>query len=277
MLAFVLTTLGSCTTDRGGVPEAQSFSARLKHADACEARGDYRQAIAAYDSCFASISSCHVAPDSLAVPVSDMLIDLCNSYQYLGEADSCVSHLKRLERQCPLLRNTLRRDYLSTLAYALSRTEAMDEAEQTMKRALTIPLRRSTPDRLFRDYAYAAAVFYPNLEKNEEVIIWGKKALEEARKANNISGAQYVRTLLGMVYQRCGRLKEAVEMYDKGYDEAEERHDTIGQINTLCQQAELFHYFHIGNYADKYATQAASWPAASTSTSTRPSWRRSTC
>ena len=52
------------------------------------------------------------------------------------------------------------RDYYSVLGYALSRTENMKEAEKTMLKALTLPLHHATPERYFRDYAHAAAVFY---------------------------------------------------------------------------------------------------------------------
>jgi hypothetical protein len=38
--------------------------------------------------------------------------------------------------------------------------EKMKEAEETMMKALSLPLCRAIPERYFRGYAYVAAVFY---------------------------------------------------------------------------------------------------------------------
>ena len=52
----------------------------------------------------------------------------------------------------------------------------MDLAEKMTLKALTLPLHRATPERYFRDYAYAAAVFYSNPEYQDEVIEWCHEA-----------------------------------------------------------------------------------------------------
>jgi hypothetical protein len=66
------------------------------------------------------------------------------------------------------------------MGYALSRTEMMKDAEETMLKALTLPLYSPTPERYFRDYAYAAAVFYSNPKYQKEVMNWCYEALRHA-------------------------------------------------------------------------------------------------
>ncbi len=148
------------------------------------------------------------------------------------------------------------RDYYSVMGYALSRTEKMKEAEEKTLKVFTIPLHHATPERYFRDYAYAAAVFYSNPNYQKEVTDWCLEALEQARLCKNTSGRQWVTAMLGSIYKRNGQLSKALELFRQSKEEAEERNDDLGVLNSLHMLIDLFLYWDVPEYADSYATEA---------------------
>ena len=186
----------------------------------------------------------------------DALLQLMNTYQSKGEADGCIAALEEIYKASELLQGECLRDYYSILGYALSRTERMSEAEETMLKVFTLPLQRATPERYFRDYAYAAAVFYSNTNYHNEVIRWCQEALKQAELAKNSSGAQWVKAMLGSLYKRNGKLNEALELFHASRDEAMERGDDLGVLNSLHALTDLFLYYDIPEYANLYATEA---------------------
>ena len=94
-----------------------------------------------------------------------------------------------------------------------------------MLKALTLPLNHATPERYFRDYAYAAAVFYSNPDYQTEVINWCEEALTQARSSANTSGQQWVMSMLGSTYKRNGDLNGALELYQQSLDDSRSRGD----------------------------------------------------
>lgn len=126
----------------------------------------------------------------------DALVQLMKTFQSKGDPESCIS---TLQGHCL-------RDFHSVMGYALSRMEKMKEAEETMMKALSLPLYRAIPERYFRDYAYAAAVFYSNLNYQKEVIYWCQEALQQAELCKNTSGKQWV-TLTPSILQTDGESK----------------------------------------------------------------------
>jgi tetratricopeptide (TPR) repeat protein len=179
-----------------------------------------------------------------------------NTYQSKGEPEECISALKEVFATSPLLQKEYIRDYYSVLGYALSRTENMSQAEETTLKALTLPLHRATPERYFRDYAYAAAVFYSNPEYQDEVIDWCQEALVQAQSCKNTSGQQWVMSMLGSLYKRTGDLNGALELFQQSIDESRSRKDDLGVLNSLSSLVDLFLYWDIPEYADMYASEA---------------------
>ena len=110
---------------------------------------------------------------------TEALVQLMNTYQSKGEPEACISALQEVFKASPAIQEQCLRDYYSVLGYALSRTENMTEAEETMIKVFTFPLHFPTPERYFRDYAYAAAVFYSNPDYQKEVIYWCQEACGE--------------------------------------------------------------------------------------------------
>ena len=187
---------------------------------------------------------------------TEALVQLMNTYQSVGKPEECIVALEELFRSTPILQNVCLRDYYSVLGYALSRTENMKLAEETTLKALTLPLHHSTPERFFRDYAYAAAVFYSNPDYQKEVIDWCNEALEQAKSCKNTSGQQWVMSMLASLYKRSGDLNNALDFYQKSIDESKSRGDDLGVINSLNSFIDFFLYWNIPEYANIYATEA---------------------
>lgn len=220
--------------------------------------GRTTEAIEAFRTCLYFDSSVPSERDSLLPWVSDALVQLLNTYQSQGMADSCALCLDAL-RRCPpsrLLACQGWRDLCVVSAYALSRTERMDEAYRLMDSALALPLHQPTPARLFRDYAYASAVFFAHPDRQEDVIAWGRQALALADSCPGLRGRSYVASVLGMIYKRTGRLYESVDLLQQSLDEARAKDDSLAQINSYNSLASLYLYWDLPAYAARYAARS---------------------
>lgn len=228
----------------------------FKHARQQQREGCYDEAIEGYKKYLTTPIADDDLTDSRLFIYTEALIQLMNTYQSRGDAEGCVVALQEVFDRSPILQQQCIRDYYSVLGYALSRTERMEEAENTMLRAMSLPLYQATPERYFRDYAYAAAIFYSNTEYQEEVISWCQEALSQAELCKNTSGAQWVKAMLGSIYKRNGHLNSALELFHQSRDEAQRRNDDLGVLNSLHALTDLFLYWNIPEYANRYATEA---------------------
>ena len=228
----------------------------FKHARQQQREGCYDEAIEGYKKYLTTPIADDDLTDSRLFIYTEALIQLMNTYQSKGDAEGCVVALQEVFDRSPILQQQCLRDYYAVLGYALSRTERMEEAENTMLRAMSLPLYQATPERYFRDYAYAAAIFYSNTEYQEEVISWCQEALSQAELCKNTSGAQWVKAMLGSIYKRNGHLNSALELFHQSRDEAQRRNDDLGVLNSLHALTDLFLYWNIPEYANRYATEA---------------------
>ena len=179
------------------------------------------------------------------------------TFQSKGEPEACICTLKEVFEASPILQKQCLRDYYSVLGYALSRTEKMKEAEDTMLKVFNISLHHpTTPERYFRDYAYAAAVFYCNPQYQKEVIEWCEEALDQVELCKNTSGKQSVSAMLGSLYKRNGNINKALDLFQQSKVEAEERADDLGLLNSLHSLINLFLYWDVPEYANLYASEA---------------------
>ena len=218
--------------------------------------GQYNEAIAAYKSLLSNSVGGSELNDGQLATYTDALLQLMNTYQSKGEPEACIWALDELFASSDLLQNECLRDFYSVKGYALSRTESMSEAEESISRALDLPLYRATPERYFRDYAYAAAVFYSNPNYQSQVINWCQEALRQALLCKNTSGAQWVKAMLGLLYKKSGNLNSALELFEQSKEEAEQIGDELGVINSLHALVDLFLYWDIPEYANVYASEA---------------------
>lgn len=217
---------------------------------------EYDKAIATFKSCFSFDSERESVCDDLVPIMSDALLQLMNTYQSKGDPEGCIAYFRTLPDSSEFIQQYCMRDYYSIFGYALSRTERMEEAEDMIEKALAIPLFNSTPKRLFRDYAYAAAVFYSNPERQEHVEEWCKQAMEQAKLSEDVSGVQWVTSLLGSLYKRMGMLGESIDLLLESVDEAKERDDLLGELNAYNALTSLYLYWNIPDYANFYASMA---------------------
>ena len=223
-----------------------------REARALQREGKFNEAIVAFKE---YLSKPLDGNDGIAV-YTDALVQLMNTFQSKGEPDACITALKDVFKASEILQKQCLRDFYSVMGYALSRTENMEEAEETMLKALAIPLHEATPERYFRDYAYAASVFYSNPKYQEEVVSWCLEALEHAKLCRNTSGRQWVTAMLGSAYKRNGKLNKALELFQQSKDEAQEKNDKLGLLNSLDRMTDLFLYWDIPEYANLYASEA---------------------
>ena len=230
--------------------------ALYKQARSLQRERKYDEAIAAFKHYLSQPTDEEALTDEQLFLHTEALIQLMNSYQSKGEPEACIQTLQEVFAASPTLQKQCLRDYYSVLGYALSRTERMKEAEETMLKALTLPLHHSTPERYFRDYAYAAAVFYSNPHYQNEVIEWCQEAIKQAEQCKNTSGKQWVTAMLGSLYKRNGQLGKSLELYQQSKEEALQRGDELGVLNSLHTLTDLFLYWGIPEYADLYASEA---------------------
>lgn len=218
--------------------------------------GEYDKAIEAYREYLIKPIAQSELNEKELFYYTEALVQLMNTYQSMGEPEACVATLKELFKSTSTLQHECLRDYYSVLGYALSRTENMEEAEQTTLKVFILPLYNATPERYFRDYAYAAAVFYSNPDYQNEVINWCEEALRQAELSENKSGAQWVRAMLGSLYKKNGHLNSALKLLNKSKKEAELKGDALGVLNSLNSLIDLLLYWDIPEYANRYASEA---------------------
>ena len=228
----------------------------FREARTLQRNGQYSEAIEAFKNYLSTpVEKGELTGKKLEI-YTEALVQLMNTFQSSGEPEECITVLQELFKSSSTLQNECLRDFYSVLGYALSRTERMKEAEETTLKALTLPLYRSTPERYFRDYAYAAAVFYSNPAYRKEVVNWCQEALEQAKSCKNTSGQQWVMSMLGSLYKKNGDLNNAFQLFQESIDEAKSRDDALGVINSINSLIDLFLYWDIPEYANLYATEA---------------------
>lgn len=261
IILLVAFALASCS-GKGGQQDASSSEIVALHDSLSKAHQyqknkNYAEAIDIYKQIVSIDGETKIPQDSLLPIVATSMMQLMNSYQCIGKPDECVAYFDSL-RQNPtrFIGSCAKRDLYIISAYATSRTDSMAQAESLADSALAMPLKNPTHDRLFRDYAYAAAVFFPNLNRQKQVVELSRKAIDEAKKDGNTSGAQYVTSMLGMIYRRSGQLPEAIDLYLESLKTAERKGDEVGQATACNMLVDFYLYWHLPHYADIYASKA---------------------
>ena len=228
----------------------------FKRARELQHSGKYDEAIIAFKEYLSRPLSEGDLTDQQLVEYTEALMQLMNTYQSKGDPETCIYTLKEIFKASHILQNQCLRDYHSVMGYALSRTEKVEEAEESILKVFTLPLYRATPERYFRDYAYAAAVFYSNPKYQNEVINWCQEPLTHAESCKNTSGKQWVTAMLGSLYKRNGHLDKALELFQQSKDDAIAKNDDLGVLNSLHSMTDLFLYWGIPEYANHYASEA---------------------
>lgn len=219
--------------------------------------GDYDKAKTLYDSLLHIHVTDTTTNDSLLPIVSKTITQIMNTMQSQGKPDECVEYLRKLKTDRNIMTGDMcQRDISVTLAYAISRTEDIDGAVKEMDQAMRMKPCNPSHDRLFRDYAYACAVYFCNPERKDDVNRYGTMAIHEISQCENKSGESWITALLGMSYIRSGELSNAINMFKQSYANASNRHDTLSMANTLNLMANIMINWNLYDYANEYATKA---------------------
>lgn len=224
-----------------------------------QSQRQYQQAVELYARCLATDTPDTVVGRHLQPTVVEAMLQMMNCYQAAAMPEECVTAFGKLHRQpTHLLRRFCWRDLLSIEAYALSRTERMGQAERQMEQVLHMSDRQLTHEQLFRDYAYAAAIFYPDPTRQEQVIELCRRCLEEASLCKHTSGVQWVQSMLGNLYVRTGKVNEAIGLYEDCIGRAEAQNDTLGTICAMTDLAEVYLDWNLEDEAEETVDDALS-------------------
>lgn len=226
----------------------------------------YTKAMALYQECVYECSSDkYENDDSIKLMLPKSLVQLINVYQSASMPNECVTYFDSLRAEVDkkqsmhhnkVLTQTFKRDVYVLLAYAISRTEEEEEAVKMMDTALTMPLAYPTPERKFRDYAYAAGVYYCVPSQQDKVLKYGRMALDEIKLCQQKSGAQWLVALMAKLYQNKDEIGKAIAMCREGFELAETCQDTLGMANCKKELADYLYQWKLYDEADKYSSDA---------------------
>ena len=261
LLVVFITLLHSCnnTHESSSEPASQLYAYAVKSLH-CGQQNEAELSLKKCLSLYKDNGTLKNMPDSTRQLFPQVLVQLLNTYKSEGQPETCVAYFDSLrsyvdapQHQRSWLSQHYRRDVYVVLAYALSRTEDTERAARVMTQALQMKLSDATPERKFRDYAYAAAVYFCEPSYHQQVDTYGQKALVEAEKCSNKAGAGWLASMLGSWYARTGRVHDAVDMYNQGYLFSQQMNDTLGMVNARIYQADCMLQWNMPHEAEKYA------------------------
>ena len=232
---------------------------RAAYANARKLQKDekYDQAIKAFKACLLYQSGNKTTCDSLVPTVVNTILQLMNSYQACGRMSECVEYYHDLYTHptTPMIRKYCMRDVSSVYAYALYRNDNMDEAERMMQKTLTMPYDTPMHERLFRDYSYAAALYYCDPKKQDLVMRYGRIALRESEYCTHTSGAQWLMTVMARSYDRKGEISKAIALYKRAIKVAKAKNDTLGAAYAYLSLSSIFIEWDMPVYANDCASK----------------------
>lgn len=219
--------------------------------------GDYDKALKLYDQLLHHRPAGKVCMDSLMPIVSKTITQTMNTMQSMGEPARCVEYLSRLKESDSLIvGNMCKRDISVVLAYAMSRTEKLKAAASEMDHAMSMTPQLPTHDRLFRDYAFATAVYFCLPERKDDVYRYGEKALVEIAQCDDKSGESWLTAILAMAYTRAGDISNSISMFKQSYRNASMRDDSLSMANTLSLMSEILINWRLFGYANDFVSKA---------------------
>lgn len=219
--------------------------------------GDYDKALKLYDQLLHHRPAGKVCMDSLMPIVSKTITQTMNTMQSMGEPARCVEYLSRLKESDSLIvGNMCKRDISVVLAYAMSRTENIKAAASEMDHAMSMTPQLPTHDRLFRDYAFATAVYFCLPERKDDVLRYGEKALVEIAQCDDKSGESWLTAILAMAYTRAGDISNSISMFKQSYRNASMRDDSLSMANTLSLMSEILINWRLFGYANDFVSKA---------------------
>lgn len=265
LMAAICILMGACHSHKADSAFLK-VSQFYDQAHQAQDSANYAQAMELYKKCVTECSAQkYEKDDSVKTILPKAMVQLVNTYQSASMPKECIAYFDSLKIEVSLkpttplnatLKQTYKRDVYVLLAYAMSRTEAEKEAALVMDSALAMPLSYPTPERKFRDYAYAAGVYYCVPACQAKVLKYGRLALDEIKLCQNKSGAQWLVALMAKLYQDKGEVGKAIAMCREGYQLAEICQDTLGMANSKKELANYLYQWRLYDDANKYISEA---------------------
>jgi tetratricopeptide (TPR) repeat protein/DNA-binding CsgD family transcriptional regulator len=260
----MLITLFSCKQDvdtkvitTNEQKKLEQCSATFSKARKLQKDQKFDKAIAAFKECLRYESSDKNTVDSLYTLITNSMLQMMNTYQACGRAEECVSCLgKMYDKPLPMISKYCMRDLCSIYAYALYRCERMNEAVGMINKALRLPYHIRTHENLFRDYSYAAAIYYWIPGKHNLLVHYGLLALKESELCRHTSGAQWLLTMLAKESSRKGDVQEAIKLHRRAIRVARQKGDTLGLAYAYSGLSSVYMDCSMTLYADECVTSA---------------------
>jgi tetratricopeptide (TPR) repeat protein len=263
---FILIVLSSC---RGNTARQMAKGYESQKVEQCKAtfedarklqhEGDLAQAIRGFANCLKYASTDKSTVDSLYPVLSNALLQLMNSYQAAGKVEECTAYFDKIY-QCPppMISKYCLRDLRSVYAYALYRNDKMPEAEDMIEKAIATHYYIKTHENLFRDYSYAAAIYYCLPSKQDLLMHYGLLALRESELCTHTSGAQWLLTMLAEAYNLKGEINKAIYLHERAVKIAIQKHDTLGASHAYKGLANIYLEWSVYDKANECASKAVS-------------------
>lgn len=265
VMVMIAVFVGGCTSRQDNAA-FRLVAEKYNNAHEAQDSANYTRAMALYKACIATgASERYATDDSVKLLLPKAMVQLVNVYQSAGKPDACIAYFDSLRtevskhqpsRQHLVLAQEFRRDIYVLLAYSLSRTDAEKEATLVMDSALSMPLAYPSAERKFRDYAYAAAVYYCVPTCQDKTLKYGRLALDEIKLCQEKSGAQWLVALMAKLYQGQGEVGKAIAMCREGYELAATCRDTLGMANSKKELADYLYQWKLYDDADRYISDA---------------------
>lgn len=265
VISIIVILMGACSSrqDNTAYNHILRIYQRAHHA---QDSAIYNKATTLYKECIYECSSDkYENDDSIKLLLPKAMVQLLNVYQSASMPNECIAYFDSLRTEVDkkqtmhhnkVLTQYFKRDVYVLLAYATSRTDAEVEAAHIMDTALTMPLSYPTPERKFRDYTYAAGIYYCVPSQQEKVLKYGRLALDEIKLCQQKSGAQWLVAIMAKLYRDKGEIGKSIAMCREGFEVAEMCQDTLGMANSKKELADYLFQWQLYDDADKYSTES---------------------
>lgn len=189
--------------------------------------------------------------------VVDAMVGLMVCYQYSGDKQEGVRKFQEIYSEpTALISDCCWRDLNTVYALLMYKAGMVEQAEKMMDLALGIEPRYSSNVDMARDYAYAAVICSGITHRQLDAIKYCEKSLEYFDGSRDVAQFRKVEVLLGDLFTKFGSTYEAISLYERGLERAEELGDVLSQSFYCNQLARVNISLEILDYAELYSDRA---------------------
>lgn len=217
----------------------------------------YPEAIDAFKRCLTFTPKEEEQQSKVVPSVEAAMTQLMNTFILSNKVEDGYRYFNLMKNKpVPVIRRFLLRDLYIHLSYLASQSGHGDEASRLVDFAFMMQLNDSTPQKLFRDYSYAAIVNYSRLAMREQVIQWLERAMAEADNYEYTAGVQWSVDLLANLYWQSNNIIEGTELQYKALRMSQKRGNKGAECSCYISLANLYKKWELYKQADEYADQA---------------------